>query len=182
MPDPDQPESEQPDTELPEPDMDEIERFWELARNQLRLNPLPGYFGTFSAEAITPPSWAFGDSPEMADELLELVLSGAKTGTASALWEYEVADDPLPQAGELSIILDGRAHPRALISTTSVEVRPFSEVDAEHARSEGEGDLSLEFWREAHRKYFDRNAPEGGSTPDDLDVVLERFDLIFPTQ
>ncbi|MBI5726350.1 MAG: ASCH domain-containing protein, partial [Ignavibacteriales bacterium] len=28
----------------------------------------------------------FGDSPEMADELLEPVLSGLKTATCSALW------------------------------------------------------------------------------------------------
>ena len=32
---------------------------------------------------------AFGDSPEMADRLLSLVLAGTKTASASSLWAWE---------------------------------------------------------------------------------------------
>jgi uncharacterized protein YhfF len=64
-----------------------------------------------------------------------LVLAGTKTGTASTVWEYEDSGEPMPVVGELSIILDGSAAPRAVIRTTALEVAPFDQVDAEHAYS-----------------------------------------------
>ena len=48
-------------------------------------------------------AWAFGDAP---DELAALVLSGRKTATASAYPVYEAEGEPLPKAGEYSVILD----------------------------------------------------------------------------
>ena len=56
--------------------------------------------------------------------------------------DYESEDEPLPETGGLSILLDGAGHPQALIEVTEVSVVPFDEVDEEHARREGEGDWS----------------------------------------
>ena len=70
-----------------------------------------------SADEVLPASWrdldqfSFGDTPEMADELLALVLAGKKTATCSALWEYEADGEPLSQVGERTVVLDGRAKP-----------------------------------------------------------------------
>ncbi|HTV67980.1 MAG TPA: ASCH domain-containing protein, partial [Rhizobiaceae bacterium] len=47
------------------------------------------------AGAVT---FAFGDSPELANELLALVLSGAKTATCGALRDYG-GDEPVPEVG-----------------------------------------------------------------------------------
>jgi len=52
-------------------------------------------------------------------------------------------------------------------------------VDADHAREEGEGDLSLEHWRESHERFFTEHA-EGGFRPD-MPVVLERFRVLYPS-
>lgn len=93
-----------------------------------------------------PDAWAFGATSEQADELLGLVLAGTKTGTASSLWDYEAEGEPLPTAGDLSILQDGRGEPRAVIRSTDVHVVPFRGVDAEHAHAEGEGDRSLAHW------------------------------------
>ena len=41
-------------------------------------------------------AWHFCDNQADADALVELVLSGTKRATASALWSYEAEDDPLP--------------------------------------------------------------------------------------
>ena len=68
---------------------------------------------------------------------------GARRDTASSLWDYEAEGEPLPTAGDLSILLDGRGEPRAVLRTTDVHVAPFGEVGAGHARAEGEGDRSL---------------------------------------
>ncbi|WP_234985798.1 ASCH domain-containing protein [Demequina sp. NBRC 110051] len=127
-----------------------------------------------------PEVWAFGATPEHADALLALVLAGTKTGTASALWDYEHAGDPIPEVGDLSIILDGAGQPRALLETTAIDIVPFDEVDAEHAASEGEGDLTLEYWRTAHERYWRAHAESPRGFEPDMPVICERFRLLFP--
>ena len=158
----------------------DVEAFWDLARFHARLNSAPTYFGPTTLESVPPPAWAFGDSPEVADELLKLVLDGTKTATASALWDYEAEGETLPEIGNLSILLDGRNHPRALINTTDVAVVPFDEVGEEHARLEGEGDRSLGHWRAAHKKFFSQVSSRGFEP--DMPVVLERFEVIYQAE
>ncbi|NYG58104.1 uncharacterized protein YhfF [Nocardioides daedukensis] len=155
---------------------DAIERFWADAKVRANLNRLRAYTGPNASESLRPPAWAFGDSPELADELLQLVLSGTKTATAGALADYQAEDEPLPTVGSLSIVTDGAGRPRVLIQTTVVETVPFGEVDAEHARLEGEGDLSLASWREAHLDFFTRG---GHQVTDDFPVVTERFQIVW---
>lgn len=163
-------------------DQSPVESFWELARFHAKLNAAPTYFGPTSLEVVPPPAWAFGANPEQSDELLALVLDGTKTATAGALWDYESDEVPLPETGSLSIIVDGRGHPRALIETTAVEVRPFAEVDAEHAHLEGEGDRSLEHWRDVHRRFFAEVATHDRPVDDTMPVVLERFRVVYQAE
>ena len=114
-------------------------------------------------------SFAFGDGPRLADELLELVLAGVKTATCST------EDEPNTSTpGERWIVLDGRGNPRSVIETTEITYRRFGEVDAAFAHDEGEGDRSLAYWRSAHRQYFGRL----GKFSDDMMLMCERFRLI----
>jgi uncharacterized protein YhfF len=124
----------------------QTKRFW-----QGSLTTLPDDHPHHSA-AYT--AWFFGDSPVLADELLELVLAGVKTATASSAWEFEGDKDPVPQVGDLSVILAGNKTPRCIIKTIEIRVMPFNEVDAQFAADEGEGDRSLAYWRDAHQRYF----------------------------
>jgi uncharacterized protein YhfF len=53
-------------------------------------------------------------------------------------------------------------------------------VDKDFAREEGEGDLSLQYWREAHRRFFSRSLPKiGRAFSEDMLLVCERFRLIY---
>ena len=114
-------------------------------------------------------SFAFGDSPGLADELLELVLKGVKTATCST------EDEPnTSKAGERWIVLDGRGTPRCVIESTEVTYRRYSEVDAAFAHDEGEGDRSLAYWRDAHRRYFGRQR----KFSEDMMLMCERFRLV----
>ena len=114
-------------------------------------------------------SFAFGDSPKLADELLELVLKGVKTATCST------EDEPnTSTAGERWIVRDGRGMPRCVIETLEVTYRRFGEVDAGFAHEEGEGDRSLAYWRDAHRRYFTRL----GRFSKDMMLMCERFRLV----
>jgi uncharacterized protein YhfF len=116
----------------------------------------------------------------MADELGALIADGTKTATCSALWEYEAEDEPLPQVGLKSVVLDGKGDPLCIVETTEVEVRPYEEVDAGFAYEEGEGDRSLEYWREAHWSFFSRTLPNMGKEPTtDMPLVCERFRVVY---
>jgi uncharacterized protein YhfF len=114
-------------------------------------------------------SFAFGDSPALADQLLELVMKGVKTATCSTEDEPNVS-----KPGERWIVLDGRGEPRCVIETTEVTYRRYGEVDATFAHDEGEGDRSLAYWRDAHRRYFGRL----GKFREDMMLMCERFRLV----
>lgn len=131
--------------------------------------------------SATYTAWAFGDSPTMANELGALVTAGVKTATASAIWEYEADDEPLPEVGELSLILDGDEKPLCIIETTEVRILPFNEVDADFAYDEGEDDRTLLSWRRAHETFFKRTLPRIGREFDEtMPILCERFRVIYP--
>jgi uncharacterized protein YhfF len=114
-------------------------------------------------------SFAFGDGPELADELLALVLAGEKTATCST------EDEPNTSTpGERWIVRDGTGRPRCVIESTEVSYRRYHEVDAAFAHDEGEGDRSLAYWRKAHRDYFARQ----GKFSEDMMLMCERFRLV----
>lgn len=128
--------------------------------------------------AEVPEAWAFGATPEHADDLLRLVLAGIKSATASSLADYEEEGDPLPAVGDLSIILDGAGRPRAVLEVTSIRIVPFDQVTAEHARAEGEDDRTLESWRRIHEQFW-REHSACGFAPD-MPVVCESFRVVDP--
>lgn len=159
-----------------------IQQFWELTRTRAGLSLMPSYVvGASWGEQVPPPAWSFGDTTDLADELLGLVLIGEKTGTVTAAVELEAADEPMPKKGDLAILLDGAGEPRALIRTTQVDVVPFDEVSEEFAYTEGEGDRTLASWREDHEAYWRRVLPPFGLDFSlAMDVVCEQFELLYP--
>lgn len=114
-------------------------------------------------------SFSFGDSPEMADQLLGFVLAGTKRATC-----WSVAEGQQTHIGKRMVIRDGSGQPRAVVETVELKQRRFCDVDFQFAVDEGEGDETLEQWREGHRRYFERN---GGFDPEMM-LWCERFRLI----
>lgn len=152
-------------------DQTALEHFWQT------------YLATLPAGAkLTPPPepWIFGDSPRLADELAALIMAGVKTATCAALWEFEADGESLPQPGQLGILQDGAGRPLAVVQTAEVEIKPFDQVDAAFAYEEGEGDRSLAYWREAHRRYFTRTLAVIGREFDEMmPLVCERFQVLY---
>ncbi|HEX9117058.1 MAG TPA: ASCH domain-containing protein [Anaerolineae bacterium] len=150
---------------------DEVKAMWE------------GYIETLpeGTDAAIYMTWHFADDQAAADELGQLARTGAKTATAGLLWEYETNEEELPRPGDLSIITDWDGAPLCIIRTTRVDVRPFNEVDADHAAHEGEGDRSLASWREVHWRVFAETCATLGRAPaEDMPVVCERFQAVYP--
>jgi uncharacterized protein YhfF len=135
-----------------------------------------------------PPSaayqvWHFGDSEALARDLADLVLRGPKRATAGLLWDAEKDPSMMPELGGYSLVTDYSGAPQLIIRTSSVDIRPFVEVDDGFAAAEGEGDGSLDFWRRAHWAYFSRRCEALGREPGmDMPVILERFALVYPVE
>lgn len=156
-------------TPLPKTDDDAVEAFW-------------GRFLASLDGAAAPFTYVgpFGDSVELADELIELVLHGPKRATAGALVEHEASGDPLPVVGDRWIACDGRGMPRAVLRTSDVRVGPLSSVDEAFAWDEGEGDRTRTDWLRMHSAYFERALPaKGESYHDEIETVFERFELEY---
>lgn len=149
-----------------------VRNYWITYLDSLRSDP--------PLQDLAYTAWAFGRTSEMADNLGDLVKRGVKIATASLAWAYEADGEPYPEIGDMSIILDGRGDPMCIIETTDVEVIAFNAVGEKHAYEEGEGDRSLEYWREVHWAFFAEECKAIGREPaGDMTVVCERFRLIY---
>ncbi|GAA1923489.1 ASCH domain-containing protein [Nocardioides marmoribigeumensis] len=128
-------------------------------------------------------SYAFGDSPELADELGELVLHGPKRATAELAQAFGGDGDPMPQVDDRCVVLDGAGRPLAVVRTTDVRVGPLSSVDDAFAWDEGEGDRSRDWWLDAHTRFFRRECEANGwDFSDAIPVVFERFEVVWPVR
>ena len=149
-----------------------IKAYWQKFLSMLPPDS-PYHTKTYTAEG-------WGDSPEMADELGDLIARDIKTATCSALWEWETEGKPVPQKGMVTIVLDGKGEPLCIVETTEVTIRKFNEVDSAFAQAEGEGDFSLEYWRQAHKDFMSRILPKiGRDYSEEMPLVCERFELIY---
>ena len=95
------------------------------------------------------------------------MLRGEKTATAGLAED----EDPV-EAGDRFALLDFDDEPVALVEVTEARVVPAGEVDVQFARDEGEGFESVEDWRVAHERFFER------PIPDDLLISAVRFTLV----
>lgn len=117
----------------------------------------------------------------IADQLLSLYLEGKKTAASGLVADYQHEGDPLPAIGDYWLILDSQGQPRCLVRTIAVETFAFADVPERVARAEGEGDLSLEYWRKGHREFFQPYlAKLGISDLDTAEVVVEHFNVLYP--
>jgi len=115
-----------------------------------------------------------------ANACADLILRGEKRATCSQAYVYTQNLEPMPQVGELLVVTKWDGEPVCIVEITSVCKCKFSEVTAEFASEEGEGDKTLEFWRRSHWDFFSNECRELGIEPDvDMILVLERFKVVY---
>ncbi|MFC8193274.1 ASCH domain-containing protein [Cellulomonas sp. NPDC057328] len=144
--------------------------FWQAAQGHLGFGRLGVIVGDQSDDVVVPPAWAFGVTAAEADAEVEAVLAGRKTATSGP----RTAFDDLPEVGDVGIVLDGERRPRALVRVTDVQVVAAADVTAAHAGAElgSAADDVVDRWR----------ALNGGVSGEVAgDVVLERFEVVYPT-
>jgi uncharacterized protein YhfF len=102
--------------------------------------------------------------------LVDAVLAGEKTATAGLHDAFE--DEPTPGVGDRFRVEDETGRPRAIVEVTEVRILPVAAIDLQFAHDEGEGFESIDDWREAHERFFER--PLG----DDTLIEAVRFRLV----
>ena len=124
---------------------------------------------------------SYGNTPEMADRLLELIRAGEKTGTFAVEWEFEADPTTIPRAGDLVIVLDGSGTPGCLYRIDSVVGLPFNEITEAHIACEGRPMRALEPWRKVHWAYFTRVLEGTDHEPaEDMPVLIQNFTVLYP--
>jgi uncharacterized protein YhfF len=157
-------------TGLPAVDLHRAQQFWDRFLIAYPEAGAPGF-----PEMVEP----FGDSVELADKLIELVIQGPKRATAGSLADYQ-RDGLLPKVGVASIATDGSGNPRAVLRTTEVRIGPLDSVDEAFAWDEGEGDRTRSDWLAMHTRFFQRYLPTiGESFSPDMPTVFERFEVLY---
>ena len=96
------------------------------------------------------------------------------------MWTIEAENEPMPQVGDVEVVVDHRNEPAFITRITEVQVVPYNAVSAEYAAIEREGDGSLDYWREAHWAFFSRECKRIGREPAERLRVFRSCPLITP--
>lgn len=147
----------------------EIRLFWQRFLRAAGLSPDTKLYEDFY----------FDVTEKSANHLLQLVLEGKKRATSSAYPCYEIEREPLPKAGDYSVVTDFHRKPYCVIETVAVSIIPFDKMTFDICSREGE-DECLETWQEKHRRFFTADAKEVGYTfTESMPVVFEDFRVIY---
>lgn len=126
---------------------------------------------------------SFAGNRKCTDGLLRLYLDGKKTAGSSLVLDFISVGDPLPRVGNYWILLDSRCRPRCLLRTVRTEINIFKRIPKRIARAEGEGDLSVEFWKRVHRTVYSPFLKKWGiESLDDAEVITEHFKLLHTAE
>ena len=118
-------------------------------------------------------AWQMGDSPQLANELADLIKKGIKTASCGSFASYQ-QEESAPRIGSYNIILDGQNVPVCVIRLISMQLVRFCDVTEAFARKEGEGDLSLEYWKKEHQRFFSSE----GHFSEDMELIAEEFEVV----
>ena len=111
----------------------------------------------------------------------DLILNDEKTATCSLDIWYSEQGEAMPEVGHLMVVTNWGDEPICIVEITSVSKCKYNEVTAEFAASEGEGDKTLSWWKEAHWDFFSKECEELGISPsEDMLLVLEQFRRVYP--
>lgn len=109
--------------------------------------------------------WTFDN-----DELFDLVACGKKHGTCSLYSN----DDSLSRVGDINIIYNSK-NEQIKIRIKNVRKCRFCDVDEDWAKTEGEGNLSLQYWQRVHKEFFCNTKPDFTDT--DM-LELNEFEVL----
>lgn len=114
------------------------------------------------------------------DRQLELILSGKKRAFSHSLLGMQYRNEKLPKIGDFTIITDNQGVAKCILRTVAVRLKPYFSIRESYAKIEGEGDLSLPYWKEMHWERITQELEEYQRVPrESMIIVCEYFDKVF---
>lgn len=132
------------------------------------------------------PPYEFALPGPLRERLCGLVLAGVKTGTFTLQVLDEMWPDAVLPLGSLAQLVSSAGTSLAVLEVVSRQRLPIAEVTWDMVASEGEGDESVEEWRDGHESFWAQFVEEicahtGDSTwqiTDSTIVVYETFRVV----
>ena len=109
------------------------------------------------------------------------MLTGEKRATTSLLKLYELEQEPLPCAGDYSVILDSAQRPRCITRITKVTQVRFVILPKNMRAGRAKEINPLAHWKKAHREAFSGSAGKSAelNLPKTLICVCEEFEVVY---
>ena len=136
----------------------ETDRFWQQCREKHGIETGEHHLCTLADPAILDPGV---ENLDLSDHP-RLIRERRKNGTAHLAMDFEINGIPSREAGDYWLIPDFDNRPLYLVKVVEIVTWAFAEVPLSWAEVEGEGDLSLRWWRDAHHDYFSRQCARWG--------------------
>ncbi len=122
----------------------------------------------------------FFDNEKDANHSLELVLNNTKKAMSHSLLGLQNRNEPLPKIGSFIVLTDWEGTAKCIVKTVSVKLKPLFSIDVDYAQLEGEGDKSLDQWKNMYLNYFTRElAPFGRVPKESMIVVCVTFEKVY---
>ncbi len=153
------------------PNPAELDAFWSTAVDHLpELTDGPNY----------QVRW-IGLDHDSTEQVIELITIGDKTGTFTLPWIVERTDRQQSRVGDPIILIDYDGKPRLLVRLTGTHSVTFGEVTDADIAIDGTPVRSLDVWKPLHTRYWNALLePFDLTVADDMPVLVEPFELIFP--
>lgn len=122
----------------------------------------------------------FGNSENEVNEALKLILSGKKRAISHSLLGLQHRKEPLPKIGDFTVLTDWKGEAKCILRTVAVRLKPFFSIRESYSKIEGEGDLSLAYWKKKYWDTYTKELEAFGRVPrESMIVVCEYFEKVF---
>lgn len=117
---------------------------------------------------------------EVADELINLYLTGKKSAGSSLVKDFEINGEPFPAVGNYWIVLDRKNKPCCIVKTIRVVFHRFKDIPEDIAKAEGEGDCSVAYWKKVHEKLYSPYLEKWQiNNLQNTKVITEFFEVVY---
>ena len=132
------------------------------------------------AFAQEPHVNSLSEDKDESQRQLKLILSGKKRAFSHSLLGLQYRKEKLPKIGDFTIITDIEGNAKCILRTVAVRLKPYFSIRESYAKIEGEGDLSLDYWKRWHWDRITLELDQYQRVPrESMIIVCEYFDKVF---
>ena len=150
-----------------QPEPNEIDRFWQRAREQ------------FSGLSDDYQVRSLGIDEDTTNQILDYIKTREKVATFSLPWVIEANGFPYAEPRTPIVLCDYVGTPHLIVKLTDVRETTFGDIGYAESSLDGPPVQDTEVWLPLHRQYWNGLlAAYGRECTDDMPVLIEPFDYV----